>query len=49
MYYVPANDIAMKLGNARTANVVMLGAMVHAAPVVPVHAAASTPPLPTTT
>ena len=37
VYYVPANDIAMKLGNARTANVVMLGAMVHAAPVVPVQ------------
>jgi 2-oxoglutarate ferredoxin oxidoreductase subunit gamma len=36
VYYVPANDIAMALGNARTANVVMLGAMVHAAPVVPV-------------
>ena len=36
VYYVPANDIAMKLGNARTANVVMLGAMVHVAPVVPV-------------
>ena len=37
VYYVPANDIAMKLGNARTANVVMLGAMVNAAPVVPVQ------------
>jgi 2-oxoglutarate ferredoxin oxidoreductase subunit gamma len=36
VFYVPANDIAMKLGNARTANVVMLGAMVHVAPVVPV-------------
>ena len=36
VYYVPANDIAMKLGNPRTANVVMLGAMVHVAPVVPV-------------
>ena len=35
VFYVPANDIAMKLGNARTANVVMLGAMVYAAPVVP--------------
>ena len=37
VFYVPANDIAMKLGNARTANVVMLGAMVNAAPVVPVQ------------
>ena len=36
VFYVPANDIAMKLGNPRTANVVMLGAMVHVAPVVPV-------------
>ena len=37
VYYVPANDIAMKLGNPRTANVVMLGAMLTAAPVVPVQ------------
>ena len=37
VYEVPANDIALKLGNARTANVVMLGAMVNAAPVVPVQ------------
>ena len=37
VYYVPANDIAMQLGNARTANVVMLGALVNAAPVVPVE------------
>ena len=37
VFYVPANDIAMKLGNPRTANVVMLGAMVNAAPVVPVQ------------
>ena len=36
VFYVPANDIAMRLGNARTANVVMLGALVAAAPVVPV-------------
>jgi len=36
VFYVPANDIAMRLGNPRTANVVMLGAMVNAAPVVPV-------------
>ena len=36
VYYVPANDIAMKLGNARTANTVMLGALVSVAPVVPV-------------
>ena len=36
VYYVPANDIAMRLGNARTANVVMLGAMVSVAPAVPV-------------
>ena len=37
VYYVPANDIAMKLGNARTANVVMLGALVSVAPAVPVE------------
>ena len=37
VFYVPANDIAMKLGNPRTANVVMLGAMVLQAPVVPVE------------
>ena len=37
VYYVPANDIAMKLGNARTANMVMLGALVSVAPVVPVE------------
>jgi 2-oxoglutarate ferredoxin oxidoreductase subunit gamma len=37
VYYVPANDIAMQLGNARTANVVMLGALVSVAPVVPVE------------
>ena len=36
VFYVPANDIAMKLGNPRTANVVMLGAMFLADPVVPV-------------
>ncbi len=37
VYYVPANDIAMQLGNARTANTVMLGALVSVAPVVPVE------------
>ena len=37
VYYVPANDIAMALGNARTANVVMLGALVSVAPAVPVQ------------
>ena len=37
VYYVPANDIAMKLGNARTANTVMLGALVSVAPAVPVE------------
>ncbi len=37
VYYVPANDIAMRLGNARTANTVMLGALVSVAPVVPVE------------
>ena len=37
VFYVPANDIAMKLGNARTANTVMLGALVSVAPVVPVE------------
>ena len=35
VYYVPANDIAMKLGNARTANTVMLGALLSVSPVVP--------------
>ena len=37
VYYVPANDIALKLGNARTANVVMLGALISVAPAVPVE------------
>ncbi|MBR1820096.1 MAG: 2-oxoacid:acceptor oxidoreductase family protein [Clostridia bacterium] len=37
VYEVPANDIAMKLGNARTANTVMLGALVSVSPVVPVE------------
>ena len=37
VYYVPANEIAMQLGNARTANTVMLGALVSVAPVVPVE------------
>ncbi len=37
VYYVPANDIAMKLGNARTANMVMLGALVEVSKVVPVE------------
>ena len=37
VHYVPANDIALELGNARTANVVMLGALVNAEPVVPVE------------
>ena len=37
VYYVPANDIAMKLGNARTANTVMLGALLSVSPVVPVE------------
>ena len=35
VFYVPANDIAMKLGNARTANTVMLGALLSVSPVVP--------------
>ena len=35
--YVPANDIALELGNARTANVVMLGALMSVSPVVPVE------------
>lgn len=35
VYYVLANDIAMKLGNARTANTVMLGALMSVSPVVP--------------
>ena len=37
VYYVPANDIALELGNARTANVVMLGALMSVSPVVPVE------------
>ena len=37
VYYVPANDIALKLGNARTANTVMLGALMSVSPVVPVE------------
>ena len=36
VYNVPANDIALQLGNARTANVVMLGALVRVTNVVPV-------------
>ena len=36
VYNVPANDIALQLGNARTANVVMLGALVRVTDVVPV-------------
>ena len=37
VYYVDASGIAMKLGNARTANVVMLGAVVEISKVVPVE------------
>ncbi len=37
VYNVPANDLAMQLGNARTANVVMLGALVRTTNVVPVE------------
>ena len=37
VYNVPANDLAMELGNARTANVVMLGALVRVTNVVPVE------------
>ena len=37
VYNVPANDLAMQLGNARTANVVMLGALVRVTNVVPVE------------
>ena len=37
VYNVPANDLAMELGNARTANVVMLGALVRVTDVVPVE------------
>ena len=37
VYEVPANDIALELGNARTANMVMLGAMVEVSKVVPVE------------
>lgn len=37
IYEVPANDIALELGNARTANMVMLGAVVEVSKVVPVE------------
>ena len=37
VFYVPCNDIALKLGNARTANMVMLGALVEVSKVVPVE------------
>ena len=37
VYRVPANDIALQLGNARTANTVMLGAVVSVSNVVPVE------------
>ena len=37
VYNVPANDLAMQLGNARTANTVMLGALVSVTNVVPVE------------
>ena len=37
VYRVPANDIAMELGNVRTANMVMLGALVQVSGVVPVE------------
>ena len=37
VYYVDAGGIALKLGNARTANVVMLGAVVEVSKVVPVE------------
>ena len=37
VYEVPCNDIALKLGNARTANMVMLGALVEVSKVVPVE------------
>ena len=36
VYEVPCNDIALQLGNARTANMVMLGALVEVSKVVPV-------------
>ena len=37
VYEVPCNDIALQLGNARTANMVMLGALVEVSGVVPVE------------
>ena len=37
VYYVPCNQIGMDLGNARTANMVMLGALVEVSRVVPVE------------
>ena len=35
IYHVPGNEIAMKLGNARVANMVILGAMLEKTKVVP--------------
>jgi len=37
VYNVAANDIAIQMGNARTANMVMLGALVEVSKVVPVE------------
>ena len=37
VFEVPCNEIALKLGNARTANMVMLGALVEVSKVVPVE------------
>ena len=36
VYYIPANDIALKLGNPRVANMVMLGAYLKTEPTVEV-------------
>lgn len=34
VYYIPANDIALELGNAKTANMVMLGAYIASSDIV---------------
>lgn len=36
-YYIPANDIALELGNPKVANMIMLGAYLHTEPTVEVN------------
>lgn len=36
VYYIPANDIALELGNPKVANMIMLGAYLHTEPTVEV-------------